>query len=39
MEKSGKYETIYVNKGIRNEVPGAIKNNRPDIMSVAKDTR
>jgi len=34
MEESGDYKKIYVNKGIRNEFPNAVKNNRPDIMGV-----
>lgn len=37
MSKSGKYEKIYVNKGIGNEIPGAKPNNRPDIMGVRKN--
>jgi hypothetical protein len=37
MAKSGKYDRIYVNKGIGNEVPGAKPNNRPDILGVRKD--
>ncbi len=34
MKNSGDYKTIYVNKGIRNEVPSASINRRPDIMGV-----
>jgi len=37
MAQNGKYDKIYVNKGIGNEIPGAKPNNRPDIMGVRKD--
>ena len=33
---TGKYETIYVNKGLSNEIPGVKPNRRPDIMAVRK---
>lgn len=37
MEHSGKYDKIYINKGISNEITGAKPNNRPDIMGVRKN--
>ncbi|MCB2355763.1 RHS repeat domain-containing protein [Clostridium estertheticum] len=37
MSESGKYNKIYINKGIGNEIPGAKPNNRPDIMGVRKN--
>ncbi|WP_243143320.1 RHS repeat domain-containing protein [Clostridium estertheticum] len=37
MSESGKYNKIYINKGIGNEILGAKPNNRPDIMGVRKN--
>ena len=37
LKNSGNYSTIYVNKGIRNEVKDAAINRRPDIMAVRRD--
>ncbi len=37
LKNSGNYSKIYVNKGIRNEVKGALVNRRPDIMAVRHD--
>ena len=34
MEKSGNYSDIYVNKGIRNVLPNAVRNFRPDVMGI-----
>jgi len=39
MKETGDYSKIYVNKGIRNEIPGAAHNNRPDIMGVRRDSK
>lgn len=37
MAFSGKYNKVYLNKGIRNEIPNASTNRRPDIMGVRKN--
>lgn len=37
MSNSGKYDKLYISKGIGNETLGAKPNNRPDIMGVRKD--
>jgi RHS repeat-associated protein len=37
MKESGEYKTIYINKGLSNEIPGAKPNRRPDIMGVRHD--
>ncbi|MGN0547752.1 MAG: RHS repeat domain-containing protein, partial [Acutalibacteraceae bacterium] len=37
MKNSGQYSKIYVNKGLRNEVPSVPINRRPDIMAVRWD--
>ena len=37
MKSSGNYKKIYVNKGLRNEIPNAPKNNRPDVMGVKRN--
>ena len=34
MDKSGNYSDIYVNKGIRNVLPNAVRNFRPDVMGI-----
>lgn len=36
-KNSGQYSKIYVNKGLRNEVPSVPINRRPDIMAVRWD--
>jgi hypothetical protein len=37
MNASGQYKTIYVNKGLSNEIPGASPDRRPDIYGVRHD--
>ena len=37
MAFSGKYDKIYLNKGLRNEIPNASANRRPDVMGVRKN--
>lgn len=37
MAFSGKYKKVYLNKGIRNEIPTASANRRPDVMGVRKN--
>ena len=37
LAQSREYTRLYVNRGIRNEVPGAKRNRRPDIIAVRAD--
>jgi len=37
MANTGEYKIIYSNKGLSNEISGAIPNRRPDIMGVRQD--